>query len=311
MVVRLSTLWVQMCWPDSDRYLVKRIVFLLVGAVLSLVVACGGAPGSDQTGSEPVVEGSEPSVTVPSSTTTTIAVTTSTVSGSSTADTLAPGLGTTPAVELAELGLEPGSPIDPPEDFPALSDLDPSVFGVFDPTPYPRARIASRIEVVDDLAEQLGRDDLLLESYGFTITYFDPFTIWDYPDRPREVRTPDRGYLFLANDGTWQEVDGGEPSWFGPWLQWFEAQESGESVLRRDPIIIGYELLAEVPTVHVRWREVAPGTWGDMWVDQKGAVIRAVFDIGGDMTGGENHLWLIWDVQTLDPKDIGPLPAES
>lgn len=308
MAVRPSTLWVQACWPDSDQLVMERIGFLLVGAVLSLVVACGGAPGSIQTEPTPPVERSEPSVTVPSSTTTTFTVTASTVSSSSTTDTSAPGGGTTPAVELVDLGLEPGTPVDPREDFPALADLDPSAFGVFDPAPHLRARISSRIEVVDDLAEQLGREDLLLESYGFIITYFDPLIIWDYPDRPRHVETPDRGYLFLADDGTWQEVDHGEVSWFSPWHEWFEAQESGEAMLRLDPIIIGYELLADVPTVHVRWREVAPGTWGDMWLDQKGAVIRAVFDIGGDMTGGENQLWLIWDVQTLDPKDIGPLP---
>lgn len=305
-MVRLSTLWVQTCWPDSDQLMVKRIAFLFVGTVLSLVVACGGAAETDWTGPKPVVEGSDPSVTVTSSTN----PTTSSVSGSSTTDTSAPGPETAPAVELVELGLKPGTPIDPREDFPDLSDLHPSAFGVFDPPPHPRARISSRIEAVDDLAEQLGRDDLLLESYGFIITYFDPFVIWDFPDRPREVETPDRGYLFLADDGTWQELDPGEVSWFSPWHEWFEAQEGGEAMLQKDPVIIGYELLAEMPTVHVRWREAAPGTWGDMWLDQKGAVVRAIFDIGVDMAGGENRLWLIWDVQTLDPKDIDPLPSD-
>lgn len=291
----------------------KRIPSLLGCAILTLVVACGSAPGSDQNGSQHVADASGSSVTAPSSTTTTIAGTTSTVAVPFTTDTSAPGIETdsTPAIELAELGLDAGIPINPPENFPAVSDLDPSAFGFLHPTPYPRARISSRIEVVDDLAQRLGRDDLLLESYGFIITYFDSFTIWDYPDGSREVKTPDRGYLVLTADGSWEESEVFEDPILGPIVGWDEVQEAAVSVVQSDLLVVGYELLAEIPTVHLRLQEVGPGVWADVWLDQKGAVIRAVFDIGGDLTGSENHVWLIWDVQTLDPKDIGPLPQSS
>ena len=294
--------------------MVKRISFLLVGAVLSLVVACGGAPGSDQNGSERVVDGSGPSVTVPPSTTTTITATTSTVAVSSTTDTSPAGIETdsTAAVGLAELGLDAGIPIDPPEDFPALSGLDPSAFGFLHPTPYQRARISSRIELSDEFAEQARQEGgLLSASYGFIITYYDSFTIWDYPDGSREVKTRDRGYLVLSDDGSWEESAVFEDPILGPIVGWNEVQEYAASIMQLDPLVVGYELLADIRTVHLRLQEVGPGVWADMWLDQKGAVIRAVLDIGGDLAGTENQIWMVWDVQTLNPENIGALPPSS
>lgn len=314
MVIRLSTQSLQMNWLNSDHSMVTWISLLLVGTTLSLVAACGGMRGSDQTGSGTVVDSSEPSTMASSSTSTTIAATTSTVAVSSTTDATASGIETdsTSAVELVELGLDAGIPIDPPEDFPALSDLDPSAFGFLHPTPYPRARISSRIELADEFAEQARQEGgLLSASYGFIITYYDSFTIWDYPDGLREVNAPDRGYLALTEDGSWEESDDFEDPVFGPIVDWSEIQEAAASLVQLDPLVVGYELLADIPTVHLRLQEVGPDVWADMWLDQKGAVIRAVLDIGGDLAGSNNQIWMVWDVQALDPKDIGPLPANS
>lgn len=299
-----------MNWLNSDHSMVTRISLLLVGTALSLVAACGGVRGSDQTGSGTVVDGSDTSTTASSSTSTTIAATTSTVVVSSTTEATASGeADSTSAVELEELGLNAGIPIDRPDDFPALSDLDPSAFGFLHPTPYQRARISSRIELADEYAEQARQEGRLLSaSYGFIITYYDSFTIWDYPDGLREVNAPGRGYLVLTEDGSWEESDDFEDPVFGPIVDWSEIQEAAASLVQLDPLIVGHELLADIPTVHFRLQEVGPEVWADMWLDQKGAVIRAVLDIGGDLAGSNNQIWMIWDVQTLDPIDIGPLP---
>lgn len=58
--------------------MVNRMVFLLAGAAVLLVVACGGAPGSDQTSSEGAIAGPSSTVSVPLSTTTPQHTTTST-----------------------------------------------------------------------------------------------------------------------------------------------------------------------------------------------------------------------------------------
>jgi len=142
-----------------------------------------------------------------------------------------------------------------------------------------------------------------------TITYFDNFTIYDFPYGLREVQVPGRGYLYLADDGTWKESDRFEWPPFGPLVDWSEAQGIADGIVQADPVVIGYEILADTPTVHLRWEEATDDVWADVWLDATGANIRTVIDMGLSEPGQENQMLLVWDVQSLAPLDIGPLPT--
>lgn len=177
--------------------------------------------------------------------------------------------------------------------------------------PHPKARISSRIVVADDLAESIRQnsDPTFSGSYEMTITYFDSLTIFDYPDGLREVQVPGRGYLYLAGDGTWKESDRFEWPVMGPLTGWSEAQGIAEGMVQADAVVIGYEILADTPTVHLRWAQASDEVWADVWMDATGATLRAVMDMGLSEPGQENQMLVVWDVQSLAPEEIGPLPT--
>ncbi len=287
---------------STDHWMMIRRVGVVL---LLLIVACGEAAGDIQTidakQGGPTSSSTASSTTTASSATSTMIATTTTEVGENT-QTNNPV-----STVLADLGLGAGVPIDPPADFPAISDLDPERFSFpAYPTPHSRGRISSRLEVGDQPGPQ-SDDGSWLDGYEYTITYVDNFTVWEHADGSREVRTQDGSYLYQTDDGTWRESDAFEWPPFGPLVEWSEAQYSAAGILATGSTVVGYELLADTPTVHLRWPEAPPGTWADVWLDARGAVMRIVVDVGLAL-GNQNEGWLVWDVLTLDPDDPDPLP---
>lgn len=287
-----------------------RPIGLLI--VLSLV-ACGTESAEvDPAGSTGGVDRSVTSSVAPSSSvTSTMMASTSTVPATSTTDATDGGsrTGATSPTDFEAIDLAAGVPIDPPEDFPSIAGLAPEAF-LFSP-PHPRARISSRVVVADELAESIRQtsDPNFSGSIEITITYVDSITIYDYPNGLREAKMPGREYLYLADDGTWRESDRFEWPAIFPLTGWGEAQGIAEGMVQADPVVIGYEILADTPTVHLRWEEAGPDVWADVWLDATGAAIRAVMDMGLSEPGQENQMLLVWDVQSLAPEEVGPLPT--
>jgi hypothetical protein len=51
--------------------------------------------------------------------------------------------------------------------------------------------------------------------------------------------------------------------------------------------------------------------WADIWMDAHGLVVRMIIDLALEEPEYSNQSWVVWDVLTLDPQDIGPLPPSS
>jgi hypothetical protein len=136
------------------------------------------------------------------------------------------------------------------------------------------------------------------------ITYFDGLTIWDYPDGAREARLTDGEYLYLADDGSWQVSDQFEWPPIPLFPEWTMAQITAEDMLQAGLEVVGYELIADVPTAHLQLEE----DLAHLWVDETGAVIRLVVDYSEP---DQDILWFaVWDVETLSPDLTGPIPDE-
>ena len=267
-----------------------------------VVVSCGTPPETADTVTTP--DASTASSTTSNSSPTTIEVTSTSSSTTTTED---PGTNSSSGeVGLPEeLGLEPGVQIAAPADFPSTDELA-TLVNPFRGQPHPRARISSRFVVMgdrDELAAQ-GIDISALEGMDLIITYYDGFTIWDYPDGFREVQIPEGKLLYQAEDGSWQESDRFEwpPLPFAP--EWAIAQWMAEGMLQAEPEVIGYELVADTATVHLH----AAGGAAQLWLDETGAVIRLVTEVAEP----ENGLgWFtVWNVETLAPEPSGPLPSQ-
>lgn len=205
---------------------------------------------------------------------------------------------------LADLGLVPGEPIEEPTGFDWLSDPQ-SLMALAD---HPRARISSRIEISDELA-QISDSEIEQMSLIITITYYDGYSIWDYPGGYREARREGGDYMYLDSDGTWKVSDRFEWPPFGPLPEWTIADEYAWGLIEQGGHIVeGFEVLAGVETAHLRWAGASAERWADIWVDSSGTVIRLILDMARDDEDPLNQVWMVWDVLTFDPQDIGPLP---
>lgn len=276
----------------------------------SLLLAACGLPGDTVSSSTTVPDGvttaPTTSSTVPPIASTTIPAATTTAAPTTT--TIAPAATTSTQDDdpngrwdLEDLGVEPGVVITRPDDFHTLPP-PPDSFGFV--SPYLRARISSRFEGNDRALDQPISDER-----SITITYIPGFTIWDYEDGRREARAPGGDYMTLNEDGSWTVNDAFEWSPYGPFVVWRDAQSGYEGLLSVGVNVESYERIAGVDTAHLRWKDAPAEKWADLWVDAQGVVMRAVvdFDIEDSMSDG-NMMWIIWDVLTLDPQDIGPLP---
>lgn len=199
--------------------------------------------------------------------------------------------------------MELGEPIDRPDNF---ATLPPPGSSPFVDIPYPRARIASRIEVDEQKVKGFGDDS------GVTITYIPGYTVWEYTGGFRQVAV-DGGDLFSLNqDGTWTTIDEAfELPPFGPFMEWSDVNSGYEGALSVGITVVGYELVADTETAHIRVDDVRSDLWADLWVDANAVIMRAVVDFDAEEGGAGNQMWLVWDVLTLDPQDIGPLPPSS
>ncbi len=226
---------------------------------------------------------------------------------------LSPGVVAAPEMSLSDAapvvadadGLVPGIPIERPDDFPSLSQLHTWVtsFGL----PHPRARIESSLAVVEGLDElgASGLDTSRLDQ-AMTITYYDGLVIWDAPDGYRQIYIPNRGTYYPMGDGRWMEAAGFEWPVFGPLSDWPTAQAAAALVFDAGPSVVGYELVAGTPTVHLSL--AGGGESAQVWLDETGAVMRIVQDFMGP--DGSSRWLGVWDVVTLAPQLQGPLPSD-
>lgn len=272
---------------------------MILLTVLLGVVGCGV---TSDNGSAATTD-STSSTSTPSSSTITLAPTTTTTE---TQDTSADS---DVRISLVGLGLTPGEPIERPADFPDPSDPENPWFGLPGRSWPSEARIASRFEWADSVRETM--DAAEVNSFALTITFVDGYTIWESQDGYRLVRLPEDGdYYHLNDDETWQLDDHFEWPPFFPPSDWGAAHHYADGLLETDFTVVGYELVNEGETVHIRWSEAAEGQWADAWFDDSGAVWRLVLDLGLDEPGQGSQAWMIWDVLTLEPTDIGPLPPD-
>lgn len=287
-----------------------RRIAVLVSAI-ALLIGCGMPAGNELTGTSTTVEDSASTTAdvAPSATSTVPGTSTSTTSTTtpmpSTTTTIPPSTTTVPVGggrwSLQELGVEPGIPIEQPDDMQTLPP-PPDSFS-FQP-PYERARISSRLEINEDAFDQPIEGD-----GGYTITYIPGFTIWDITDGSREVRVHGGDFMTLNPDGSWEASDHVEWAPIGPLVEWRDAQSGYEGFHSAGFTVESYERIAGVDTAQIRWQDAPSDMWADIWVDSNGVVMRVVADFGlEDPEFGDNRWWLIWDVETLDPQDIGPLP---
>lgn len=303
-----------------------RCIRHLIGSLMVvLLVACGIAPSGSSDSASQVGSGAPRESQSPQNvTSTTLASTTSTVAPVATTSTTAAAPQT--ALEdksdgalplgdelLTALGLQLGIPIDAPEDFPPFSDLEAMLANPFHGPEHGRARISSRIEILlsPDEAETRGIDTVSLDQAEITITYFDGITVWDYAGGYREVSLPDGELLFLDQDGTWTESSRFEWPPGGPLGEWRFAQGMASDVITASEAV-GYEMLADIPTLRLHWFPSPDDTTGDeivewtsdVWLDATGTVIRLVTGASADGI----PIFLVWDVETLSPDLTGPLP---
>lgn len=302
----------------------REVSRLILSSLLAvLIVGCGVLPsGSSDSAIKPDGSDNSESQTSQNVTSSTLASTTSTVATVATTSTTAGTPQSIPEGDVAvpqgdelltALGLQPGVPIDAPGDFPPLSDLEAMLENPFHGPEHDRARISSRIEILlsPEEAEAVGIDLVLLDQAEITITYFDGIKVWDYPGGYREVSLPDGELLFLDQDGTWKESSRFEWPPGGPLGEWRFAQSMASDRITESEAL-GYEMLADIPTLRLHWfpspddttGDEAVGWTSDVWLDATGTVIRLVTGAPADGI----PIFLIWDIETLSPKLTGPLP---
>jgi len=201
--------------------------------------------------------------------------------------------------------LPASDPIQRPADFPSVAELKPMV--VSGVQPYDRARITSCLSLIDGeeliVAEGFDTDRL---AQAMKITYYDDLVIWEDPEGLRQIFHPEVGSYYEADDGSWQEATGFEWTVVGPLSDWSVAQSAAALVLDGDTEVVGYEMIADTPTVRVAL--IQGRDRADIWLDDGGAALRIV----QDFTGGDGlSRWLgVWSVETLSP-DVALLPMVS
>jgi len=194
--------------------------------------------------------------------------------------------------------------IEQPVDFPSVAELKPMV--VAGEQPYARAKITSWLSLIEgaELFAAEGFDTDRLDQ-AMTITYFDGLVIWEDAAGFRQIFHPDVGSYFEADDGTWQEATGFEWTTVGPLSDWSVAQNAAALVLDSEAVVVGYEMVADTPTV--RLAVIQGVDRADVWLDEGGAALRIVQDFtGGD---GESRWLGVWSVETLAPELTGQLPV--
>lgn len=262
--------------------MVKRIVFLLVGAVFSLVVACGGAPGSDETGSEGAIAGPSSSVTSPSPTTTTRSTAQHTT--------------TTTATTITSLeGAPAWFSLDK-----ALVSLSPFVgsFAVFEAAEIPTYRFRSSARSPGTSYESEGEVVVAATAIRQLITFQGDQVEWlRLVEEQREwVREP---------GGEWQELD----EWFFgqelpleyPLVEYGLAATMAGGILEvSDLAVVGEEEVNGRLALHLRAEESTSerNRTADLWIDQAGLLMKMTHII--ELTDLQEPLSLEWSWELYD-----------
>lgn len=275
----------------ADGLNVTRTLSLIAAAA---IIACG----------VPLTETSQGvSATVPPATTPTTAAQ-STSTPSTTTNASSTTVDHSAEIDLVELGLPSGIPVDRPQGFPSFDELIAAMADpFFRPKPHPRARIFSGYMTGADPGQlaAAGYDPSLL-ARRVIITYFDGITVWDYAGEARAVGIPDGRLLYQAEDGSWEESEMSEWSPL-PIPMWPMARDMVAGLLESDAVVeLGYEVLAETETVHLEMVE----NHTEVWLDRHGAVMRMVMDLSKPVKG--LSVFMVWNVETLSPELTGPTP---
>ncbi|MGB5731070.1 MAG: hypothetical protein WBN24_05630 [Acidimicrobiia bacterium] len=143
---------------------------------------------------------------------------------------------------------------------------------------------------------------------AMTITQSERLTLWDYGTGYREVVRPGSPYLYLAEDGTWHEIDD-EGSIFSPITEWRDAQGLAARCIELGAETVGLEEVIGVTTLHIRC-PVDGGDRGgagslDVWIDERGYVMKGAYEFWEEPEFG---VGLRWEVTGLDVEPSGPLP---
>ena len=252
-------------------------------------------------------------VTLPP-TTSTVLETTSTVRTTTTpqvdADEMSPeelvSLLDSLGISVVRPDLVPGRGIDPPAGFPSVEDLAQSADGFIN-AGHPRAQITSYVGPKGDAGELIAGGMLLEVAIGamINITYFDGVTVWDYGAGVREVSIPGQAILSLDATGQWAESTAFEWPIFGPIPEQHEAQTMAGEVLAADNEVVGYEEIAGVETIRVRYTGEEAAI--EVWVSSDALLMRLIYHIGDPEDPAT--VAFVWNVETLDAVLEGLLPS--
>lgn len=193
--------------------------------------------------------------------------------------------------------------IERPGGFPTLDELADLVAA--STRPHPRALITSCLALTAGAAdlEAQGIDTSGLDQ-AMKITYYDGLVVWEDDAGLRMVIDSEYGTLYEAEDGTWSTATGTEWSTVGPINDWSLAQAEASLVLGSDPIVVGYETVADTPTV--RLLLIDGDDTAHLWIDETGAALRLVEDFAG--SDGSSRWVGVWSVETLSPILDGEMP---
>lgn len=219
---------------------------------------------------------------------------------------------------LYGLDLADPIPIDPPDGFSTVSELKELVAKAIHEQPNPRGLMTHALILGADPSAWGEKSDEEDRALGcgrvIRLTHYDDITIWDYPEGGRQVHQPDRGYFYLGGDRAWNQIDYEEWSlWWDGFQGWFDAQWFGVEILKDDPSLIGYAMIAESETAYFRGDvfegdDAASRVQAELWLDAQGAVMRMLLYFGWE--GEELLTVILWNVETLEPTLTGPLPFE-
>jgi hypothetical protein len=272
--------------------------------VVIIVAACGAEvvetsePGAGSLAT-PTIETTTTSPVITSTTKPIAASTTQTTTPlpeDTTSTTVAAATGAAFAMTEAitsALELQPRVPIAEPTGIPTLEEMAERIGPLG--APHPFAGITVWFMFVDDAAIAAG--EFVPEDRPITITYYGDLKILDVEDY-RQVDIGSRRFT-LEEDGTWFEDDFWEGSPIDAFFEWHVADV--EAILERDFVVVGFEMVAGTPTVHIRLSE--SDAVSEFWIDEIGTPFRVI------AVGGE-YVWVL-NVETTTPEVTGPLPSEA
>lgn len=281
----------------------RRPIILLV--LVLLLAGCG----QDDTVAATLTTAKEAPTTTRA--TTTIAPTTSTVAPTTTV-TMAPTTTTTVTTTPATV------PESTTTTIPHVDQVLPGSFGTMGElyartnpdSLYPlNAQVVNSLGFCEGEEEVAKRGPDAWEWVSVNITHFEGLTVWEAEGGFRAVEMHDRPQMYLAEDGTWYEDEGGEGNPFGFPMEWGDAQFLAASCIEQGAEVVGLDTTAGVATLHIKCQlggrsRSEPGS-ADVWISDEGYVMKSFAELFDDPASGIAY---VWEVTGLDVEPTGPLP---